>query len=230
MSQRPRVSEVAYVIAAIAREFPQATRQQLASMLAHTIAMPENAQLRAQRLGLACELVSMHGPVSVERYEQLRAERDDADWPAASTLIEHFGSWAKVLELALRLETQGHRPPVRSTHRTLSEPRGAYSRQEVIAGLVYAAHVVGYVPGIYEYNEIRRVLRHHARLTGTVIPRLAGQAPIRRLFGSYQGAAAVAAREPNHAENTSTRAGSHTALGTGGSSRRATLRTRRRLA
>lgn len=193
--RRQSASEVGYAIAAIAPALPGRTRRQLAALLAHTIAAPLPGTERAQRLGLACELVASGADVSVQAYERLRQQRPREEWPAASTLVEHFGSWAMVLRLAMQLQFRGMQPPVRSSHRELRRAGGTYSRQEVTDAVKYVARIVGYVPGTDEYAEIRRVVRRHARLTGTSIPRLPAVETIGKLFDSYMEAAEIAARE-----------------------------------
>jgi len=186
------VSEVARVLASIAAALPAATRQQLSALLSHTIAAPTRSQLRARRLGLVCELVSAPGKLSVEDYTRLRTQRAAEDWPAASTLIEHFG----VLGLALRLQIEGHGShPIRSSHRSLGTPRGgAYSREEVMIAIQRAGDVVGGIPSLSEYLEIRRLLVAHARVTGNQRPRLPDKSVITRLFDSYRDAARATAR------------------------------------
>jgi hypothetical protein len=190
------VSEVARVLASIAAALPAATRQQLSALLSHSIAAPTHSQIRARRLGLVCELVSAPGKLSVEDYTRLRAQRAAEDWPAASTLIEHFGSWPTVLGLALRLQIEGHGShPIRSSHRSLGTPRGgAYSREEVMIAIQRAGGVVGGIPSLSEYLEIRRVLAAHALLTGNQRPRLPDKHVITRLFDSYRDAARATAR------------------------------------
>lgn len=190
------ISEVARVLAAIASSLPAGTRQQLAALLAHGIAAPTAQQLRARRLGLVCELVSGPGKLGVNDYMDLRAQRGGEDWPAALTLIEHFGSWPVVLGLALRLQVEGHAShPVRASHRYMGCQRGgAYSREEVMIAIERAGEVIGGIPSLSEYLEIRRVLVAHARVTGNPLPRLPGKGVIVRLFDSYRDAARAAAR------------------------------------
>jgi len=189
------VSEVARAFASIAGALPAATRHQLGALLSHTIAAPTGQQIRARRLGLVCELVSAPGRLGIEDYSRLRAERADEDWPAASTLIEHFGSWPTVLGLALRLQIEGHQSyPIRASHRYLGQRGAAYSREEVMLAIQRAADVIGRVPSLSEYIEIRRVLVAHARVTGNERPRLPDKGVITRLFDSYQDAARATAR------------------------------------
>lgn len=192
------VSEVAQAIGAIAKVLPAATRKQLAAMLAHDIAAPSAPEIRGRRLGLVCELVGEAGDsLGIHDYGALRAQRPDEDWPAASTLIEHFGSWPAVLELAIRLQFEGHRPPVRASHRECLETPRPYSREEAMNAIEKAGVVTGRSPALAEYVEVRRVLRNHARRTGNAPPRMPDQAVIARLFGSYREALrAVIRRSP----------------------------------
>lgn len=190
------VSDVAQVIGAIAKALPAATRKQLAAMLAHGIAAPSPPEIRGRRLGLVCELVGRGGDgLGIADYGDLRSERASEDWPAASTLIEHFGSWPAVLELAIRLQFEGHRPPVRASHREGLEGSRPYSREEAMNAIEKAGVVVGRRPALAEYVEVRRVLRNHARRTGNVPPRMPDQAVIVRLFGSYREALRSAERK-----------------------------------
>lgn len=190
------VSEVARVLASLAPSLPPATRRQLGALLAHTIAAPTARQLRARRLGLVCELVSGPGKLSVDEYMRLRAKRSEEDWPAASTLVDHFGSWPSVLGLALRLQIEGHAShPIRASHRSLGRQRGGtYSREEVMIAIQRTGDVIGGIPSLSEYLEIRRVLLAHARLTGNAPPRLPGRGVITHLFDSYRDAARATAR------------------------------------
>lgn len=193
----PGVTDVARAVASICSALPAVTRTHLSAMLAHTVAAPQPAEIRARRLGLICELVVAPGHIGVARYEQLRAARANENWPAASTLIEHFGSWPTVLSLALRLQTQPQRSQaVRSSHRPMrDENRGDYTRDEVTAALRRAADVIGRVPSLGEYLEIRRVLRAHARRTGSDLPRMPVRKTIVHRFASYEDAARAATRD-----------------------------------
>lgn len=168
------VSEVARALASISGALPAPTRKQLAAMLAHTIAAPQPGEIRGRRLGLICEMVAAPGKIGVAEYERLRGERTDEGWPAASTLIEHFGSWPTVLSLALRLQNEPQRSQaVRASHRPLrDENQSDYTREEVLAAIRRAIDVIGRTPTFGEYLEIRRVLRDHARRTGSELPRM----------------------------------------------------------
>jgi hypothetical protein len=188
------VSEVAVALASIAPLLPAVTRKHLAALLSHTIAAPKPEEIRGRRLGLVCELVSASEGLGVKDYERIRTARCGEGWPAVSTLIEHFGSWPTVLTLAMRLQFEGHPTPVRSSHRPFSEGSRHYSREEVMDAIDRAADVIGRIPSLSEYTEIRRVLIAHARRTGNVAPRMPERGAIARRFSSYQDAARATAR------------------------------------
>jgi hypothetical protein len=191
------VSDVARAFAAISRALPPATRTQLTAMLAHTVAAPTPAEIRGRRLGLICEMVTAPGHIGVHEYERRRSERAAENWPASSTLIEHFGSWPTVLSLALRLQHEPQRSQaVRSSHRPLrDENLGDYTREDVTAAIRRAADVIGRVPSLGEYLETRRVLLAHARRTGSDLPLMPVRKTITRRFASYDDAARAATRE-----------------------------------
>lgn len=190
------VSEVARALASISGALPTPTRNQLAAMLAHTIAAPQPGEIRGRRLGLICEMVAAPGKIGVAEYERLRSRRADEEWPAASTLIEHFGSWPTVVSLALRLQHEPQRSQaVRSSHRPLRyENQGDYTRDEVLAAIRLAIDMIGRVPALGEYLEVRRVLRDHARRTGSELPRMPVRRTIVNRFASYEDAARAAQR------------------------------------
>jgi hypothetical protein len=191
------VTDVARAISSICHALPPVTRTHLHALLAHTVAAPQPAETRARRLGLICELVTRPGRIGVPQYERLRSERVAEGWPAASTLIEHFGSWPTVLSLALRLQSETQRrAAVLASHRPhRDENLGDYNRAEVIAAIHLASETIGRIPSHAEYLEIRRVLREHARGTGSHMPRVPGTRTIKRLFADYDDAVRAASRD-----------------------------------
>ena len=120
LDQDVGVSDVARALSSIAPALSAVTRRHLSALLAHTIASPTAAEIRGRRLGLVCEMVSEPGALGVQRYEALRSARTGEGWPAASTLIAHFGSWQAVLTVAMRLQQYGQSMhPIRGSHRAL---------------------------------------------------------------------------------------------------------------
>lgn len=196
LDQDAGVSDVARALSSIAPALSAVTRRHLSALLAHTIASPTAAEIRGRRLGLVCEMVSEPGALGVQRYEALRSARTGEGWPAASTLIAHFGSWQAVLTVAMRLQQYGQSlHPIRGSHRALHNSARNYSRAEVVCAINQAADVIGRIPSLAEYVEIRRVLLAHARRTGGESPRLPERHTICRQFASYQDAARAAARQ-----------------------------------
>lgn len=185
----PPVSEACQLLAEVATALPTRTRNELARLLGHSVAMPTPQELREMRLGLLVEMVAQGEIPRTSSYDELRGQRNaaGADWPGSTGLIMHYGTWAAAsrgaFDLAFGITLKRARS--RTPHMWPSVP---YTRKEILRALEVASEKVGQAIGQWEYQELRRVERQLASRTGTPDPRLPDLGVIRRNFGGWDAA------------------------------------------
>ena len=198
-------SPVAAVLAKLTSALPESAAGELERLLANSLGAPKAAELRERRLGLLVELVSQgQGEIpTVRRYEQSRQARMtdpratpyDNAWPAASTLINAYGSFLAAVRAAMRLNWDGSAARIPHTHRHAKPISKAYTREEVITALRKFRDDHGSWPrSELEYLTWGETLRRLRREGGHTDPRIPTAKPIRKLFGSFERAVELAIR------------------------------------
>ena len=189
------VSEACLVLAEIAPQLPDRTKVELTRLLEHSVAMPSDQELREMRLGLLVELVRDGELPNVETYQEARSERatQGEEWPDASSLIRHFGTWASACRAAADLAFNITRNRARTQSLRLW-PKGFYTRVEIEKSLRRASRKVGQLIGQWEYVELRRVERKLAAIQGRPDPRYPELRTICKCFGSWDHAIASTKR------------------------------------
>jgi hypothetical protein len=190
-------SELAQGLAQILRPFPRQAIEDLERLLANDLGAPTSAELREARLGLLVEMISTaDGEIPRTRdYDDLRRSRLETKgerWPSASTLVESYGSFLAAVKAAMRLHHDGSAARVPHTHRHARAYR-RYTRDEVIAALRSFHDQFGSWPrSELEYLTWGETVRRARRYGGQPDPRIPTAKPIRKLFGDFQRALAVA--------------------------------------
>jgi hypothetical protein len=193
----PSASELAQGIASIVHAFPQEAIEDLERLISNDLGAPTSAELREARLGLLIELISTgDGEIPRTRdYDGVRkhrAQTNGEDWPAASTLVESYGSFVAAVKAAMRLHHDGSAARVPHTHRH-GRSYQHYRRDEVIAALLSFRDQHGSWPrSELEYLTWATTVRRTKRNGGHPDPRLPSAKPIRTLFGGFQRALRVA--------------------------------------
>lgn len=184
-------------LASILHAFPQQAIEDLERLISNDLGAPTPAELREARLGLLIEVVSSgDGEIPRTRdYDEVRKHRAQAkseEWPAASTLVESYGSFLAAVKAAMRLHHEGSAARVPHTHRHARSYK-RYSRDEVIAALRSFRDQHGSWPrSRLEYLTWAATVRRIKRNGGHPDPRLPSAKPVRALFGGFQRALAVA--------------------------------------
>lgn len=165
-------------------------------MASYAITAPSPARWREANLGLLVDLLrSSATPPSQERYEDARERHGKQNWPAAATLGDTFGSWARATQAALSLardQTKGIYPLG-----TKPLPRTGHTRHEAIRAIQKCSRFDGgQWPDQWTYETGAKVACEQARIARADDPRLPGLPRIRKLFGDYATALAAARRDP----------------------------------
>lgn len=184
------VSEACQLLAAIAADLPARSREELARLLGHSVAMPSNQELREMRLGLLVETITRQGEIPTSTHYDNERERrlaNGEDWPRSTGLAAHYGTWTAATRAATDLAYAITPGRIRAaTPRPW--PLKPYTRTEIREALERASRKVGQVIGQWEYAELRRVERQLAARLGHDDPRLPTLQVIHKHFGSWEGA------------------------------------------
>jgi hypothetical protein len=186
-------SDLAQGLASILHAFPQQAIEDLERLISNDMGAPTPAELREARLGLLIEVVSSgEGEIPRTRdYDGVRKHRAQTrgeDWPAASTLVESYGSFLAAVKAAMRLHHDGSAARVPHTHRH-ARPYKRYSRDEVVVAIRSFRDQHGTWPrSELEYLTWATTVRQARRNGGHRDPRLPSAKPIRTLFGGFQRA------------------------------------------
>lgn len=189
--------ELAQGLGSILHAFPREAIEDLERLLSNELGAPTAAQLREARLGLLIELISTgDGEIpSTRAYNDLRRHRSETKgehWPAASSLVESYGSFGAAVRAAMRLHHDGSAARVPHTHRHARSYR-CYSRNEVVAALKKFRDQHGSWPrSELEYLTWGETVRRARRNGGHPDPRIPTARPIRKLFGNFPRALEVA--------------------------------------
>jgi hypothetical protein len=189
----PSASELAQGLASIVHAFPPEAIEDLERLISNELGAPTSAELREARLGLLIELISTgDGEIPRTRdydgVRKLRAQTRDEEWPAASTIVESYGSFLAAVKAAMRLHHEGSAARVPHTHRH-ARPYKRYSRNEVVAAIRSFRDQHGSWPrSELEYLTWATTVRRIKRNGGHPDPRLPSAKPIRTLFGGFQRA------------------------------------------
>jgi hypothetical protein len=193
----PSATELAQGFASILHAFPQEAIEDLERLISNDLGAPTSAGLREARLGLLIELIST-GDGEIPRTRDYdgarkhRAQTKGEEWPAASTLVESYGSFLAAVKAAMRLHHDGSVARVPHTHRH-ARPYKRYSRDEVVAALRSFRDQHGSWPrSELEYLTGAATVRQARRNGGHPDPRLPSAKPIRTLFGGFPRALDVA--------------------------------------
>ncbi len=195
---RDEPSEVARELAKLIGALSAEAALQLEGLLANSIGSPSSAEIREARLGLLIELVSV-GTGEVPGVDQYNGERDQRSargehWPSASALSKAYFGWQQAVRAAMRLHFIGTRARVASSH-THAPASGEYTRPEVTNAIRRFRDRHGTWPSYSEYGQWGADARRLARRGGHPDPRIPEHVVIRKLFGEWDRALAVAERE-----------------------------------